>query len=135
MVKSITNVVILPLTVLLFGVFAGCSDSNPISAFEPEVVNNADAFQFQITDATDVTTTLNYSWTNSGTRATIDHSTAMVSGSAFVTIKDAAGVQVYSSELKASGVETSAIGTAGTWNITVGFSNFDGTSNFRAEKL
>ncbi len=133
--KSLQNLLLLPAAVLLLGVFSGCSDSNPISAFEPEIVNNADAFQFQITDATDVTTTLHYSWTNTGTRATIDHSTAVVSGSAFVTIMDASGVQVYSSELKASGVETSAVGTAGTWNITVGFSKFDGTSNFRAEKL
>ncbi len=116
--------------------FSGCSDNNnPISAFEHEVINNADAFQFQITDAANVTTTLSYSWTNTGTRASIDHSTALTDGSATVTILDNDDTQVYTSGLVASATDASDVGVPGTWTVTVVLTDFSGTANFRAEKL
>jgi len=98
-------------------------------------MNKADSFQFQITHAANVTTTLNYTWNNTGTRATINHATALTRGTAAVIILDANGTEVYSSNLKASGTETSVAGTAGGWTIKVSFGNFSGTANFRAEKL
>ena len=124
------------MTVLVLGAaLIGCSDDNPIAPFQPEVINNADAFQFQITAARDVTTTLNYSWVNSGTRATINHATARQRGTATVTLFDANGLQVYSHSLVASATEQSSVGVAGTWRIRIVFSDFDGTANFRVEKL
>jgi len=113
----------------------GCSESNPISAFEPEIVNNPDAFEFQITDADNVSTTLSYAWVNSGDRASIDHSTVSTDGSGSIVLIDADGIRVYSSELKASGTEQAASGAPGTWTVTVTFSGFEGTSNFRVQKL
>ena len=116
----------------------GCSNdqkSNPISSFEPEVINSADAFQFQITDAADVSTTLIYQWENSGAQATIDHSTALTAGSATVEIMDADSNQVYNSGLLASGTDESLSGTSGIWFIKVIFADFDGTVNFTIEKL
>jgi hypothetical protein len=115
---------------------AGCGrDRNPIASFQPEVVNNTDAFQFQITDASKVTTTLSYTWVNTGTRATVDHSTSTKAGGASIEIRDASGTQVYSSALIASGVQETLVGTAGNWTVRVVFANFGGTANFRAEKL
>jgi len=116
-------------------VLSGCSDKNPIASFQPEVINNADAFQFQITGARNVTTTLDYSWVNSGTRATINHATARRQGSSTVTVFDANNQQVYTHSLVASATEQSAVGVAGTWRIRVVFGDFDGTANFRVEKL
>lgn len=113
----------------------GCGSNNPVSAFEPEIINNADAFQFQITGGSNVSTTLSYQWNNTNTQATIDHSTALTAGSAAVTIFDADSNQVYTSGLLTSGNETSGSGTAGAWTITVVFADFDGTVNFRVEKL
>jgi len=133
--KSVTPVLSLFAITLLIASFAGCDDSNPVSAFQPEIVNNADAFQFQITHASDVTTTLSYRWSNSGTRATIDHSTATLRGAAYVTLFDANGVQVYSSRLLSSRLDQSAVGAAGNWTVRIAFSDFDGTANFRVEKL
>jgi hypothetical protein len=109
--------------------------SNPIAAFEPEVVNNTDAFQFQITDASHVNTTLSYSWENTGSQATVDHSTVVNEGSAVIVILDADGTQVYSSGLKASANESTSVGTQGTWSVGLTFSNYSGTANFRLEKL
>jgi hypothetical protein len=126
----------LTLLALVSVLFYGCSNNNnPISAFEPEVINNADAFQFQVTDATNVTATLSYSWSNTGTRASIDHSTALTDGSATVTILDNDNVQVYTSGLVASATDASNIGVPGTWTVTVVLTGFSGTANFRAEKL
>ena len=118
-------------------VLIGCSDEkkNPISAFQPEIVNNADAFQFQITDASNVTTTVTYPWTNTGTQATINHSTVTTVGSATVYVLDADTTEVYTAGLSASLNEASSVGTAGNWTIRVVFVDFTGAANFRVEKL
>jgi len=112
-----------------------CSDTNPLAPFEPEIVNNADAFQFQITGADNVTVSRSYTWHNTMTRGSIDHSTSVTGGSASVIVLDADGTEVYRSVLKASGTEQSSVGTAGDWTVQVVFSRFDGTANFRVEKL
>jgi len=122
----------LGLTVLMT---ASCGKDNPIAPFEPEVVNTADAFQFQITAAQNVTTTLSYTWNNSGQQATINHSTATTSGTATVTLLDASSNQVYTSGLAASATEQSSTGTAGNWTVVVVFTSYDGTANFRIERL
>ena len=115
---------------------AGCGgDSNPLAPFEPEIVSNADSFQFQITDGKNVTVTEIYTWTNPAVAVSVDHSTAKSDGSASMVIRDAAGVQVYSSDLKASGTDQSAVGEPGDWTVQVFFTDFDGTANFRVEKL
>jgi hypothetical protein len=121
---------------LLLLASAGCSnDSNPISAFQPEIVNKQDSFQFQITDARHVTTSLAYQWNNSGTQATVDHSTALTAGQATLTLFDADSNQVYSSGLMASANEPTQAGTAGVWTVVVVFVDFSGTANFRLQKL
>ncbi|MDH3892219.1 MAG: hypothetical protein OEV49_14165 [candidate division Zixibacteria bacterium] len=126
----------LPL-LLILPILAGCSGSNPnpISAFEPEVVNEADAFQFQITDADNVSATLTYEWSNTGAQATIDHSTVTAEGMASVVLLDADDMQVYSNGLVASANEQSSVGVAGNWAVRVSLVNFSGTVNFRVEKL
>ncbi|MCX6829663.1 MAG: hypothetical protein NT002_10345 [candidate division Zixibacteria bacterium] len=132
--KTLVDKLSLPAILLLVLIAAGC-DNNPIKAFQPEIMNKTDSFQFQITHAANVTTTLTYTWNNTGTRATINHATALTRGTAAVMLLDANGNEVYSSNLKPSGTETSVVGTAGAWTIKVTFGDFGGTANFRAEKL
>ncbi len=132
--KTISDNLNLPAILLLALIAVGC-DNNPIKAFQPEIMNKTDSFQFQITHAANVTTTLTYTWNNTGTRATINHSTALTKGTAGVVLLDANGTEVYSSNLKPSGTETSATGTIGAWTIKVSLGNFSGTANFRVEKL
>ena len=134
MKKLLTGVALLGLASLAL-VGAGCSDKNPLAAFEPEIVNTADNFQFQATGVTNVSTVLTYSWENSGTRATIDHSSAVADGTTRLQILDADGVEVYSDSLRASVQHESAAGQAGTWTVRVTLQNVDGTLNFRAEML
>jgi len=131
---KIICIIIFTMSMALMSIGCG-KDKNPLSAFEPEVINTADAFQFQITDASNVTTSVRYNWNNSEIAASIDHSSATASGSAVVTVFDANNSQVYSSALLASGVDNTATGTAGVWTIVVVFSDFNGSANFRLEKL
>jgi hypothetical protein len=103
--------------------------------FQPQITNATDNFQFQTTAVTNVTQTLNYTWQNTGTRATINQACAITQGSATVTIRDAAGAQVYQSSLAANGTFQSSAGQAGAWTIIVSVNNVSGTLNFRVQKL
>jgi len=119
---------------------AGCSGSKtttppPLSNFQPEIINTQDNFQFQATALTDVATTVAYNWDNTGTRATVNHSSAISAGSTVLQIYDADNTLVYSDSLKASATDQTAVGTTGLWRVRVTLYQVDGTLNFRAEKL
>ena len=112
---------------------AGCGDS--LDPFEPELTSATDNFQLQATGVTDVTLTRTYSWANTGTRASINHSTTTGQGNTQLTIRDAAGAVVYSKALSPSLNEPTAVGVAGTWSIELRLTNYSGTLNFRVQKL
>ena len=112
---------------------AGCSD--PLAPFEPEVTNATDNFQLQATGVTALTSTLTYSWVNTGTRATVNHSTTTSEGTAHLTIRDASGTVVYDEDLVPSLNEPTTAGTAGNWTIQLRLTSYSGTLNFRVQKL
>ncbi len=123
------------LLVLLVAISA-CSSSNPIAPqFQPQIVNNVDAFSFQVTGVQNASSTLNYGWQNSGTRATVNQSASISGGSTTLVILDASGTQVYSQSLSANGTFVTAAGTTGLWTIRIVFSGTNGTVNFRSDKL
>ncbi|MGD8922085.1 MAG: hypothetical protein PVH24_02470 [Candidatus Zixiibacteriota bacterium] len=127
----------LALAIMVLALIGGCGsdNANPLAPFQPEIVNNQDAFQFQATDVKNVTATLHYPWQNTGMQATVNHSTALTGGIATVTIFDADSAQVYTSPLLASATEQTVSGLAGTWTVKVVLTNASGTFNFRVEKL
>lgn len=112
---------------------AACGD-DPLAPFQPEIGNQTDTFQFQVTALTDVSTTANYDWQNTGTTANVNQSTALSAGTATLTIRDAAGVQVYSRSLTDNGTFQTSAGAAGRWTITVRLEDASGAVNFRVEK-
>lgn len=112
---------------------AGCG-GDPLEPFQPEINNAPDSFQLQATNVRDVTTTLNYTWRNAGTRANINHSTTTVQGSARIVVRSATGVLVYDHSLEPSLNEQTAQGNSGDWTIQVVLSGFSGTLNVRVEK-
>jgi len=116
----------------------GCGSDNPVaplSAFQPEIVNNQDAFSFQATNVQNVNTTLTYTWPNSGAQATVNHSSVITAGSAAVTLYDANDSLVYTRGLVASANEPSTVGVAGNWRLVVILTNVSGTLNFSTQKL
>lgn len=120
--------------VFAFATLLGCGN-DPLAQFQPQISNAADNFQLQATNVSNVTTTATYVWANSGTRATINHSTTTSAGSTLLVIKDAAGATVYSKALSPSLNEPTTAGQAGTWSIQLTLTNYSGTLNFRAQKL
>jgi len=113
---------------------AGCG-SDALAPFQPQINNAPDNFQFQATGLTTVTTTVQYAWSNTGTAATVNHSSSVTGGSATLTIRDANGTQVYSGALLASANPTTSAGVAGAWTIRVDLVSTSGTLNFRVQKV
>jgi hypothetical protein len=133
-VKILASLRTIGLVVILGGGLAACS-SNPLEPFQPQISNATDNFQLQATAVVGVTSTQTYSWSNTGTRATINHSTTTTTGTAQLTIRDGAGTVVYTKGLVPSLNEATATGTTGTWTIVLTMTTYSGTLNFRAQKL
>lgn len=122
-------------TLALGSALGTTSCSDPLAPFEPEVTNASDNFQLQATNVSDVSTSRAYLWTNTGTRATVNHSTTTAAGTASLTIRDAAGTIVYDKQLVPSLNEPTAVGVAGTWTIQLRLTDYSGTLNYRVQKL
>ncbi len=123
------------LTVMICGlIFIQCAD-NTLAPFQPEITSAADNFQLQATDVESRTATLDYNWNNTGTRASVNHSTTTSSGTAHLIIKDSEGKIVYDNPLVPSLNEPTAAGASGEWKISLVLSEYSGTLNFRVQKL
>jgi len=125
-------------TAFLFGltlVLVACGDNNPVGpSNQPEIGNNPDNFQFQASNLSRTTQTLTYSWTNTGTVATVNQSGRVDSGEATLVLRDASGNQVYSRTLASTGTFTSSTGAPGVWRIEVRLAEVSGTLNFRVQR-
>jgi len=120
---------------LILAFAAGCGGESALNpAFQPQVANLPDNFQFQSTGVTGVTQTLQYTWQNTGTAASVNQATTVTAGSATLTIRDAAPIQVYSRNLADNGTFDTIAGTSGPWTIQVVLTNMSGTINFRVQK-
>ena len=124
------------LLVAVIVLLSACSSDStePLAPFEPQITNATDNFQLQASDVTDVGTVLQYTWENTGTQASVDHSTTTTAGSTMLSIRDASGATVYDQGLSPSLNEDTASGSAGNWTIVVTLSDYSGTLNFRVQK-
>ena len=109
-----------------------CSD--PLGPFQPQITNVPDNFQLQATGLNNVTTTVQYTWQNSGTTANVNQATVTTAGTATLIIKHAAGTQVYTKDLNANGTFVTSAGTSGAWTIRLELVSVSGTLNFRVQK-
>lgn len=123
------------ITATLLMTVIGCGSGNALNpAFQPQVANTPDNFQFQSTGVQNVTQNLQYTWSNSGTHASVNQATTVTAGSTVLTIRDAQGTMVYNSNLAANGTfPTNPAGQAGNWTIVLSLSNYSGTLNFRVQ--
>ena len=122
------------LVVLALVLVLSCK-SNSLAPYQPQITNAADNFQFQATGVSNLTQTYTYSWSNSGTAASVNQATTVTGGSATLTISDNGGTQVYTRDLAANGTFATTAGVTGTWTIRVAFSSYSGTVNFRVQKM
>jgi len=121
----------------MIGTMIGCSSdpaSPPLPGVEPEVANNPDTFEFQVTSVENFTGSWSYDWTTTGTMVDVDQSSTVTSGTISLTIMDSDGIVVYSGDLSQGGSFTTESGATGQWRIVVTLVNGSGTLNFRTEK-
>ena len=113
---------------------SGCDDSTG-PGVEPEIRNDPDNFEFQVSSLSNYSATLTYDWSNSGTAASVDHSASISDGAATLIIEDDAGELVYTNDLAEDGTFFTDVGQSGDWRIRVVFDRTDGTINFRVQTL
>ena len=108
---------------------AACGDGPTAPGIQPQITNLTDSFSYQVSSIQGFTGTYTYTWQNTGTVAKITHaSDAGATGTATLSVKDAAGTQVYSGQMVSSGQPLSApAGVAGAWTIRVVYSNYSNT--------
>jgi hypothetical protein len=116
---------------MLLAGLGGC-ESEPLGPFP--VTNATDSFEIPAIDLSDLTTTVDYRWRNSGLYARVNHATTTVSGGASVLIRDAFGTIVYERALSPSLNQSSLIGSPGIWTISVTVTAFTGTLGFQVQK-
>lgn len=126
------SAITLPVLALVLAVTA-CSD-NTLAPFQPEISNVPDTFQLQATGVTGRTATLNYTWSNTGTQGTVNHSTTTTAGTARLVIRDATDTVVYDATLEPSLNETTTAGVAGNWKVQLILTGYSGSLNFRVQK-
>ena len=116
-------------------VAAACGDSNTLGPDNQVQVNNVtDSFQWQASNMEQITETLTYTWTNTGTTANVDQSSSITAGSATLQVTDDQGQQVYSSSLADDGTFQTSQGASGDWTVTVELTDASGAVNFRLQK-
>jgi len=117
--------------VVLTVAFWECVDT--VAPYVPVVTNEVDNFEHQV-PLNGVTTTSRYTWTNTGSAATVDLLSSVTAGTATLTIADADETVVFSHALDGSGAIGTGIGTAGDWMIIVTLTNVVGTVHFTVQK-
>lgn len=121
--------------VLVFAMALVACGDNPINpSNEPEVTNAINDFRFQVTNISNLSRNLEYTWRNTGTIANVNQSSSVTSGTVALTIRDANGAMVYTRNLSENGTFRTSAGAAGNWRIEVAPANADGTLNFRVQR-
>jgi hypothetical protein len=122
----------------MMGAMIGCNTDIPavptLAGVDPEVVNNEDTFEFQVSSVENYTGAWTYNWMTTGTVVNVDQSSAVTSGDIVLSIKDSDGKTVYTGDMSQGGSFTTEPGTTGQWTIVVALVNGSGTLNFRTEK-
>jgi hypothetical protein len=113
--------------------FWGCGNDSSAGK-DLQVTNAPDNFQFQVTGMKHYTKTYVYSWSNSGTAASVNQACSISEGLPTLSIRDAANTLVYSRDLRQNGTYPTSAGTSGTWKITLTVTDVSGTLNFRVQK-
>ena len=118
-------------TILALG---GCSSDPSSPGVEPEIVNGAESFEFQVSAVRNYSGSWNYTWSNASRTASIDQSSVLDRGDATLKIVDADGSVVYERALTDDGSFETAAGAAGDWRLTITLDRASGDLNFRADE-
>ena len=129
-----TRLLVLVALAALAVISCGDDDSPTGPGIQPQITNMPDDFAYQVSSVTNYTGVLSYSWRNTGAQANVNQATTVTAGSLTLSIRDAAGTEVYARSLADNGTFVTSAGDTGMWSIRVIYSGMSGTVNFRAQK-
>jgi hypothetical protein len=113
----------------------GCRETtNPVE-LSARVVNQPGSFEYRSDGLTGVTYQAVYLWPNTGTSATIEHSTVVQSGQVRLTLVDPHARVMYDVELRPGAALEVGVGAVGSWSVIVTVTDFTGTIDFRVRQL
>jgi hypothetical protein len=114
--------------------FVGCSDKTVSPGTQPQVTNETNTFEFQVTAVQNYSGVWRYRWATTATVADVDQSCAITGGDATLVVRDGGGQTVYSRALGPSGTYQTVVGSAGEWTLEIVMIECSGTLNFRTQK-
>lgn len=126
------RIILLSIIPLLLTIHCTRNSTEPV--LKPRITNEADVFEFKITDVRLVTQQLRYQWQNTGINATIENWSDIGEGAVTLTLIDAAGQDVFSSDLAQTGVFFSSAGELGNWTVRINLTNVSGTVHFQVRR-
>lgn len=112
---------------------AGCND-DPVAPFKPDVVNDADLFQFQLTAPEPLSGNAVYEWQNNGNAANVNQVATLSAGAAQLVIHDAQDTEVYRRAVTESGAFRTLEGAPGTWVIRIDLFDASGAVDLRVQR-
>lgn len=107
-----------------------CSSGPAATASETRVTNTTDLFQFSVLSLAGDDDGRSYEWRNNGTRAQVDVASAITSGDALLTIRDADGTVLYQEDILDDVDLLTEAGTPGLWSVEVDFAQTYGSFSF-----
>jgi hypothetical protein len=124
---------------LVFSIAAVCLAAGLVSCgdpvgpgVEPQIVNNPQSFEFQVSQVSNYSGMHVYTWSNSEISANLDESVSLSGGSVRLTVIDPQGTVVHNALLEDGSLATSE-GQVGDWAVRVQFEGATGTVNFRLQ--
>ena len=125
----------LPTLLVFLATLTSCSVGVPLGPeSQVEVTKETDDFLLRAWYMENGTTTLTYSWGNTGTQATVDITQFISSGSVILIIKDDVGTVVHQDDIANDNDTDTAVGVAGDWEVELRFQNATGSFDLSIRK-
>lgn len=130
-----TRLIALAALALTVAAAAGCSHNSITPGVTVTVTPTPDHFALSAYMVNPYTKAVYYNWPNSGTAAVVSGTASLGAGTVAVTIDDAGGTQVYTRTLTGGSIDTTSVGTPGTWTVHITFTGAQGSIGLNADKV
>src|SRR5688500_2763815 len=113
---------------------AACDDANPLDPSLVTTTELSDLFTFSVVGLSNVADAKRYLWVMTGDQATVDVTSALPQGSAFLQIRGADGTIVYADDIESEEDGVTAVNAAGIWQVDVVIDKASGSFEFALER-
>ncbi|MGE0158329.1 MAG: hypothetical protein AB7T31_02890 [Gemmatimonadales bacterium] len=111
-----------------------CEEENTLDPSLIDVTELQDIFTFEVHGLDQVTDAERYLWVMTGDQATVEVTSGLTGGSAFLQIRGGNGEVVYGEDIQAEVDGVTEVNTSGIWQIDVVFEKASGEFGFALER-